>query len=328
LSKPKIVSLIGYPVDRTVSMFADQLDLSEVDMVVVPREATEDEICTAVVGASVILAAPFIHITRRMIEAAKGVKLIQFGSVGYEAIDLEAATELGVPVANNPGWNAVTVAEHALMFMLVLLKKALFAHQETCQRRLKPQGFSQMVQELRGKTLGILGLGAIGKEVARLANGFGTRIIYYKRNRLSEVEEKELDVEYRDFGELLATSDIISVHLPLTDETQGMIGRKEMAKMKNGAILINTSRREVVDEEALAEALKEGKLAGAGIDVPRPPEEITGLRNPLIGMENVMLTPHMAGGSRESMARAVKQVAQNINRVLSGEKPLYIVNEI
>lgn len=327
MDKPKIVSLMGFPVDRTISMFANQVELSAVELVV-PTGKTEDDVCKAVAGATVILASPYLHITRRMIEAAQGVKLILFGSVGYEAIDLEAATELGVPVANNPGWNAVTVAEHALMFMLVLLKKALFAYQETIQGRLKPPMFMQRVQELTGKTLGILGLGAIGKELAKITTGFGTRILYYKPTRLTEGEEVELGVEYCEFDRLLAASDILSIHMPLTDETRGMIGRKELAQMKTGAILINTSRREVVDEAALADALREGKLSGAGIDVPRPSEDITEIKNPLIGMENVMLTPHMAGGSRESMARAIAQVTENINRVLSGEKPLYLVNNV
>jgi len=328
MDKPKIVSLMGYTVDTLKSMFAPQIDLPTVEVVEVPPGATEDEMCRAVSGATVILNAPYTYITRRVIEAAQGVQLIQFGSVGYAQIDLEAATKLGVPVANNPGINAVTVAEHALMFMLVLLKKALHAHLEISQGRWKPAMFWQRVWELSGKTLGILGLGTIGKEVARLARVFGPRILYNKRTRFSKAEEVDLGVEYREFDQFLAMSDILSIHVPLTDETRGMIGREEIAKMKAGAILINTSRREVVDEAALAEAIKEGKLSGAGIDVPRAREEIIDLKNPLIGLENVMLTPHMAGGSRESYSRAVEQVARNINRVLAGEKPLYVVNNV
>ena len=326
MSKPKIVSLLRYSADNIKYMLASRIDPSMVEVVVVPQRATEDEMCQVVAGATVILSGPVgIHITRRVIEVAKGVRLIQFGSVGYEGVDLEAARELGVPVANNPGWNAVAVAEHTLMFMLVLLKKALYAHQIVSQGQWKKPEFWNRVWELKGKTMGILGLGTIGKEVARRARAFGPQIIYNKRTRLSPEEEEELGVEYRTFDQLLEQSDILTVHVPLTEETRGMIGKNELSKMKNGAILINTSRVEVVDESALAEAVREGKLSGSGIDVPRPSHPC---ESPLIGLDNVMLTPHIAGATKEALAQARVNVADNIVRVLAGDKPLHVVNDV
>ena len=184
--------------------------------------------------------------------------------------------------------------------------------------------------ELKGKTLGILGLGAIGKEVARLARAFGPKIIYHKRTCLSEQEEEELGVEYCSLDDLLARSDILSVHVPLTDETRGMIGREEIAKMKPGAILLNLARGEVVNEGALAEAVVEGRLSGVGTDVLIETRrgDVVETPSPLIGLENVMITPHAAGPTKEARARSQMQATDNILRVLGGEKPLHLINDV
>jgi phosphoglycerate dehydrogenase-like enzyme len=192
------------------------------------------------------------------------------------------------------------------------------------------QGFWDQVLELKDKTLGILGLGTIGKEVARLARAFNPKIIYYKRTRLSDEEEQEIDVEYSSFEDLLARSDILSVHVPLTEETRGMIGREEIAKMKHGAILLNLARGEVVDDLALAEAVLEGRISGVGTDVltERRSGGVVETPSPLKGLDNVMITPHLAGPTKEARARSQKQATDNILRVLEGEKPLYLVNDV
>jgi lactate dehydrogenase-like 2-hydroxyacid dehydrogenase len=280
-----------------------------------------------------ILSPPVRHFNRKLLEAAKGVKLLQTISVGYDFIDMEAAEKLGIPVAHNPGWSNTSVAEHTLMFMLVLLKRGLKLHQTGNQKRWTigmKQPFWNQVGELKGKTLGILGLGNIGKEVARLARSFGPEIIYCKRTQLSKEEEEELGVEYCSFDDLLSRSDILSIHVPLTDETRGMIGREEIARMKPGAILLNLARGEIVDEEALAEAVLGGRLSGVGADVlvAKRIGDIVETPSSLLGLENVMITPHMAGPTVEARARSEKQVTDNILRVLEGEKPLFLVNDV
>jgi phosphoglycerate dehydrogenase-like enzyme len=182
--------------------------------------------------------------------------------------------------------------------------------------------------ELYGKTVGILGLGSIGSEVAKRARAFGAKIIYNKRNRLTAQKEEEMGVEYRTFNPLLEESDILTVHVPLYDATRGMIGREQIARMKKNAILINTARRDIVDEDALAEALRENKLSGAALDVPREPEEASLLHERFTGVKNILYTPHMSGGTKEAMVRAVQQCIENVIRLFEGEKPLYLVNDV
>jgi phosphoglycerate dehydrogenase-like enzyme len=252
--------------------------------------------------------------------------------VRYEAIDMEAATELGIPVANNPGWNAISVAEHAIMAMLVLLKKTFYTHEAlsrgiSVKVELRAPGKNE-VWELHGKTVGILGLGAIGGEVAKRARAFGAKIIYNKRSRLTPQQEEERGVESRTLDRLLEESDILTVHVPLYEATRGMIGREQMAKIKKDAILIKTARQDIVDEEALVEALRDGRLSGAALDVPREPEEIPLLHENFAGVKNILYQPHMLGGTREAMVRSVEQFIENIVRLLEGEKPLHLVNKV
>jgi phosphoglycerate dehydrogenase-like enzyme len=219
------------------------------------------------------------------------------------------------------------------MFMLLLLKKALKAHElGTRNKRTMKEifGIWDNVWELRGKTLGILGLGNIGKEVARLSKAFGPKILYHKRSRLTEEEETRLGVEYCSLKDLLSRSDILSIHVPLTNETRNMIGKEEIAQMKTGAILLNLARGEVVDEVVLAEAIIEGKLSGVGTDVliEKRQGDVIEVQSPLIGLENVMITPHLAGPTKEARDRASKQFTDNILRVLSGDRPLHLVNDV
>lgn len=334
MDKPKLVTFMPQPLDFQITrVFSNRLDPMKIEIVKVPRNSSEDEACEAVVGATVILSPPIRRLNRKILEAAKGVQLLQAVSAGYDFIDMKAAEELKIPVANNPGYSTTSVAEHTLMFMLVLLKKGLRLQQmgNRKQRTISEvQGFWDKVWELKGKTLGILGLGSIGKEVARLSRAFGPKILYCKRTRLTEEEETELGVEYCSLDELLSESDILSIHVSLTDETRGMIGREEIAKMKAGAILLNLARGEVVDEEALAKAVKEGRISGVGADVLTETRrgDIVETPSPLIGLDNVMITPHLAGPTLEARGRSQKQATDNILRVLEGGKPLHLVNDV
>lgn len=328
MKKPKIVAFFNVPIEWLTSLLALKMDPSIFELKISRPPYDEDEVCQAVKDANIILTwvgGPFL--SRKILEATKDLQFIQFGSVGYAKIDLEAVSELGIPVANNPGWNKGAVAEYTVMSVLVLLKKAFHAHQGLTQGEwINPR--TLQVRELAGKTVGILGLGDIGAEVAKRIGAFGCKILYSKRNPLSDAEEKALGVKYRTFEGLLRESDVLTVHVPHTDETRDMIGKDEIAMMKDGAILINTARREIVDEVALAEALKKGKLSGASIDVPRDLEDRKDFEDLFAGFENVVLTPHISGRTEEARLRWQTQAAENIKRFHEGMKLLYLVNEV
>lgn len=266
-------------------------------------------------------------VTAEMVEGAKRLKLIQQPSIGYQHIDVEAARRAGIPVSNTTGANVVGVAEHTMMFMLCLLKKGLYAHERTREGHWgQMEMFGMGVRELQGKVFGILGMGRIGQEVAARARCFGCSVVYHDPRRLAAERETELNVSYREMGDLIRESDIVSLHVPLTLQTEKLIGEAELAMMKPGAILLNLARGEVVDEAALAEALASGRLSGAGIDVFS--EEPINASNPLLNAPNVMLSPHIAGTTDESRGRMMEMTLANIQRVLKGEKPLNVVNGV
>jgi len=319
--------------DKLASFFKDRKEPFTVVRAGLRGEASEEQVCETVKDATVIAYIPGISIlSRKVLDAAKELRFIQSLGVGYDNVDLKDLNELGIPLANLPGFNTSSVAEHTLMLVLMTLKKALQGHRMTIEGRTRADGMKvrEMTLELRGRTLGIIGLGAIGSAVARLAKAFGPKIIYYKRTHLSKEEEKELCVEYRSFEGLLTESDIVSIHTPLTDDTKGMIGERAIGLMRDGAILINTARAGILDDEAVAEALKAGKLSAAGIDdlETKVVEGVVFSDSPLVDCDNVVFTIHQAGTTVEARARAQKQWVENVNRFLDGEKPRNLVNGI
>jgi glyoxylate reductase/D-3-phosphoglycerate dehydrogenase len=326
MKTPKIVSYITMDIEQQKSWFFKYTDIDKVAFIVEDCHSTEDEVCKAVSGSTLILASPLTpFLNRKILEAAKGVKLVKFVSVGYDRIDLKAAKDLGIPVANNAGVNAVTVAEHAMMMILALQRKACVMHDEVMNGQW-PVYIPGDLWELRGRTLGILGLGAIGTELAKISKGFGVRILYNKRNRLCREIENELSVEYRNFETLLKESDVLSVHVPLYDETYHMIGVDEIRMMKDNAIIVNTARRDVVDEMALSKALRSGKLYGVGIDVPKTGENRAEDLKELFQGCNAIITSHIASNSGQIMGRFVERISECIRRVLEDEPPLYLVS--
>ncbi len=257
------------------------------------------------------------------------VKLIQQPSTGFDHIDVEACRRRGIPVANAGGSNSLSVAEYTIMAALALLKRLIYAHEKTRQGEWPQWELMDLgTYDLYGKTWGIIGLGRIGSEVAKRLKPWGVRLLYYDKVRRRDLEES-LGVEYRRLPRLLRESDIVSIHLPLTEETRGMIGERELRAMKPGAILINPSRGEIVDEEALAKALREGWIGGAALDVysREPPGE----DHPLIrlareGRVNIIVTPHIAGANTDARQRIVRFSVENVLRVLRGEEPQAVVN--
>jgi phosphoglycerate dehydrogenase-like enzyme len=259
--------------------------------------------------------------------AAPKLKLIQLVSAGYDRCDLAAARRAGVPIANNGGANAVAVAEHTLMLMLAVCRRLTWQDANVKAGRWRGNDVSDVrLHELHGKTLGIVGLGTIGKKVARLAAAFGMPVKYYDVVRLTEDAADALDVRFRLLPELLAEADIVSLHVPLLPGTRHMIGAAELSRMKPTAYLINTCRGPVVDEQALFAALEAGTIAGAGLDVfdsEPPPAE-----NPLFGLPNVVLTPHLAGPTWDNQTTRFRNAFDNVQRVARGDAPLWVVPEL
>jgi phosphoglycerate dehydrogenase-like enzyme len=273
----------------------------------------------------------FLGLARTMgtefFRSAPKLRLVQLLSAGYDRVDIEAARKAGVPVANNGGANAIAVAEHTVLLMLAVLKQLVRFHLDVVAGRWRPPASSESpVYELAGRTVGIVGLGNIGKKVARRAAAFDARVQYYDIVRLSEAEEDALGVRFVLLSELLRTSDIVTLHVPLTDATRGLIGARELALMRPGAVLVNTCRGPVVDEPALYEALRARRLGGAGLDVlvDEPPAK----DHPLFGLPNVTLTPHSAGPTWENWTARFRNGFDNIERVAAGRRPLWVVPEL
>jgi phosphoglycerate dehydrogenase-like enzyme len=264
-------------------------------------------------------------ITADTISSTRNLKLIQQPSVGYQHIDVDACTAKGIKVANTAGANTISVAEHTIACGLCLLKNMFHAHTSTKSGKWEQMNIKPA--ELKGKVWGIVGLGRIGQAVAERLKPFGlSRIIYYDSYRQGLSVEQELGVEYTEMTNILSQSDIISLHAPLTDVTRNMINEDALNSMKPGAYLINVARAELVDEKALAEAIRRVKIAGAGIDVFS--EEPVTMNNPLLAVESekLLLSPHVAGVTDEAAGRIINMATANIARVLKGEKPESLVN--
>ena len=332
MSKYKVVVLSPVPealIKAWATPIAQKYGLSVEDIdVVTIYEPNYEEISRQVSDADVVVGDYTfrIKIDSSLCEKMSRVRLIQQPSTGYDHIDIEACGRRGIPVANIGGANSVSVAEHTIMLALMLLKRAVYAHNKLVEGLWTQSELMNMIGELYGKTWGVLGMGRIGREVAIRVIAFGAKIIYYDIVRREDIEK--LGVEYRSFNRLLSESDILSIHAPLTPETRRMIGEKELRLMKQSAILINVSRGEIVDEEALAKAIREGWIAGAGVDVysTEPPSS----NHPLLQVAregyNVIVTPHIAGATNEARIRIINVTLENVLRVLAGLKPENMVN--
>src|SRR5450631_599336 len=248
-------------------------------------------------------------------------------SVGYDRFNLEGARRARLPVAVNGGANAIAVAEHAIMLILAALKHlhALDAAVRQGQWRGAAAGTGR-VHELYGSTVGIVGMGRIGREVAKRLAGWDATIVYYDPFRLSAELEQDLGVRYLELDQLLRIADAVTIHVPLNARTRHLIDAESLSLMKPSAVLVNTARGGLVDEEALGAALREGRILGAGLDVLS--QEPPAADHPLLELSNVVLTPHTAGPTWESYPRRFANCFANIERVQRGEKPLWVVEEL
>ena len=263
-------------------------------------------------------------VSNEVLKQCPNVKLIQTLSAGYDRLDLPSILEMGILVANNGGANAIAVSEHTIAMMISLSTRLWRQYDVTMnQREWKSKLDQYRIVEITNKTVGIVGLGRIGKQVAKRLKGFDTKTIYSDVIEIDEEVRQELNAEPVEFDELLREADIITLHVPLTRRTRGMISDRELGMMKPTAFLVNCCRGPVVDEEALHRALTSGQIAAAGLDVLEV--EPTPANNPLFGLDNIVITPHMAGPGEESTQRAADFAFYNIGKTLGGSEPESLV---
>lgn len=299
-----------------------------IELVVNPhgRALSEDDLISLLGDFDAVLAGPERY-SAGVISSSERLRIIARTGVGYDKVDVNAATQNHVYVTWTPVPElASSVADMAVGLMLALVKRIPQLNEEVREGRWERQRWSTEVGDLRGHTLGLLGLGRIGSEVAARAKTFGMRVIYYDVVRM-EQRERELSIEYVPLEQLLARSDVLSIHAPLTPETKNIIDHAALEKMKPTAFLVNTSRGELVDEKALAEALRSKRLAGAGLDVLSQEPPTAGHVFYKLGedLPNLILTGHVAFG-KDTFGAMVAAACEDVKRALRGETPRYLLN--
>ena len=264
------------------------------------------------------------QIDKELLDRASHLRMVSNCAVGFNNIDIKAATERGILVSNTPGVLTDATADITFALILSIARRVVEGDSRTRQGKFRfwaPLLF--LGREVTGKKLGIIGLGRIGRAVARRAKGFDMKILYYNRNRLEVSEEKAFEAQHVDLKTLLSEADFVSLHVPLNDHTHHLIGQEELECMKPAAYLINTSRGPVVDEAALLEALREGKIAGAGLDVYENEPVLT---HGLTDLDNVILLPHLGSATTETRTRMAQLAAVNLIAGLKGEIPPNCIN--
>ena len=260
----------------------------------------------------------------KFLDLAPNVRFLQRTSAGYDQVDIDAVKRRGILVAANAGANSTPVAEFTVMLILALLKRLVPSVNATHTGEW-PRGQFSANPDLEGQKVGIVGFGAIGQAVAARLHAFGCTLRYYSRHRAEASVEKQYHVEYLPLDDLLAASSILTLHVPLNDQTRKFMGDAEFARMPQGSLFINTARGDVIDEGALVRALQSGHLGGAALDVLE--SEASG-PNPLYHLPNVIVSPHTAGSSRLGAARSLQNTIDNIIKFSRGEEPAGIISEL
>lgn len=287
------------------------------------RTLTKEELIAAAHGADGLLCTLCDTVDRELLEAT-GVRAVANFAVGYDNIDVAAATELGVPVTNTPG--VLTEATADLAWALLLAAARRVVEGDRVVRERKWQGWSPMLllgAPVHGRTLGVIGLGRIGEAVARRARGFDMRVLYTGRSR-KQALERELGASYCELDQLLAESDFVSIHVPLTEATTGLIDASALARMRPDAVLVNTARGEVIDEPALMSALRKGQIGAAALDVFR--DEPDGGDPRWATVPRTVLTPHIGSATVEARQRMARMAADNLVAMMAGQRPPNLVN--
>jgi len=276
----------------------------------------------AVIGAyDALIVRSRTKVTREVLETATRLKVVGRAGVGVDNVDVDVATRRGVVVLNSPGGNVISAAEHTFALMLALVRHIAQADASLRRGEWERKRFRGV--ELHGKTLGLVGAGRIGSEVAKRARAFGMRVVAYDPY-LSPERPDWLGFELVTLPDLLGQADVISIHVPLTDETRGLIGQPELALMKPTAYLVNAARGGVVDETALAAALRSGRLAGAALDVFD--EEPVAPDNPLLALDNVVVVPHLGAATREAQTGVGVEICEAVRDALVKRDFRFAVN--
>lgn len=319
----KIVVLDGYtenPGDLSWEGLAQFGQLRVYD-----RTGSEEEVIRRIGDAEVVFVNK-VPISRRVLDACPNIRFISVLATGYNVIDVKAAAEKGIPVSNVPSYGTAAVAQFAMALLLEVCHHVAHHSEAVHQGRWSASPdwcfWDYPLIELSGKTMGIIGFGRIGQATGRIARAMGMEVLAYSR---SVREEAKALAEYVDLDSLLSRSDVIVLHCPLFPETEGIINKANIARMKDGVIIINNSRGQLVVEQDLAEALNSGKVLAAGLDVvstePIRPD------NPLLGAKNCLITPHISWAPRESRQRIMDASVENLRAFLTG-KPVNVVNGV
>lgn len=320
MSKPKVL-LTGRIPDGVMAVLRDACD---VESNTHDRPLERRELLERIGDKKGLLSMITDDVNRELMDRAPHLGMIANMAVGYNNVDVKAATARGIPVSNTPGVLTDATAELAFALILAAARRVAELDRRTRAGEFKWWAPMQFLgSEVTGKTLGIIGLGRIGQAVARRARGFNMRLLYHNRTRMESSAEDSLRVEYADLDGLLAESDFISLHVPLTEETTYLIGARELALMKPTAYLINTSRGPVVDEKALVQVLRERKIGGAGLDVY---ENEPALAPGLAELDNAVLLPHVGSGTLETRTRMASLAVENLLAGLRGDTPPNLLN--
>ena len=306
--------------------------VEKVDIVVAVRGTDDEDMLAMAADADFIMADAISTVSAHLMENMPNLKLVHSEGVAYNAIDIEAARRLGVTVCNNAGVNAGGVAEQTVLLMLACLRDVINADtavREGRQIETKERMMVEGVRELGDCTVGFIGFGAIAQATAKRLSAWGCPMLYSKRHRLPVDIEASLGVEMASIEDIARTCDIVSIHVPVTDDTRGMIDDAFFALMKESAILVNTARGEIVDNDALARALENDAIAGAGLDVIAPEPVLPD--NPLLNLSEaaarkLVLSPHVGGITEGTFYRAHRNVWRNIERVINGDEPVNVVS--
>jgi D-3-phosphoglycerate dehydrogenase len=308
----KIVIPDDYPTVISGTRHLEKLkELGEVKVYTTKPQSTE-EIVRRIKDADIVInLRAYCKFPAEVLKTAEKLKMISVWGTGTDNIDLDAVKELGITVTTTPDTATESVAEHALALMLAAARKI----PQTDRQVKDGKWIRGLTTQLYGKTVGVIGTGVIGSHFAKLAKGIGMNVIAWTFNP-SDEKANDIGLKYVPLEQLLRESDVVSIHLRLSDQTEGLIGKNEIAKMKPTAFIVNTARGRILDSEALVEALKEDKIAGGGLDVfkkePIDPDD------PILDLDNIVLTPHSAGQTPEVVDKGLNMAVENIADFLSG----------
>lgn len=301
--------------ERVADIFKEHIPAG-FQAVILPKEAAEAEQAAALREAEYLVLHPAV-LSDALLKQASSLKLLQLLTAGYDKINLALCRDLHLPVATNGGANSWSVAEHSVAMLLAIYRRLVDGDRATRDGSWRKPLPEFTTFELAGKTVGVLGSGNIGRKAAQRYRAFETNILYYDLHG-SDFMEQELQARKASLEEIVREADILSVHLPLLEETRGLLGPEEFALMKPGLVIINTSRAEIIDQRALLSALQQKKIRAAGLDVFE--QEPIAENDPLLKLSNVLLSPHMAGHSAEGWTRRVRFAWENIQSLDEGKE--------